>query len=354
MYASSSNAATPPRIDLRSDTVTKPSVAMRKVMAVAEVGDDVYGEDPTVRALEARVAEMAGMEAALFVSSGTQSNLIALLCHCNRGDEVIVGSDYHTFVYETGGVAAVGGIMPNPIPTDANGGLSPEQVSAAIKPDSTAFAQARLLALENTVSGQIQAPERTDALCRTARAHGLSIHLDGARIWNAMVALGVPLARLAAPVDTLSVCLSKGLGAPVGSVLCGPRDFIAKAARTRKMLGGGMRQAGVLAACGLYALDHNLARLAQDHAHARQLAEGLAGIDALTVHPGDTNMLFLEASEQDRAPLAAHLADHGILVGPPAPRLRVVTHLDISETDIRDTIAAIRRYYERPDTASRL
>lgn len=346
MYASSSTRSTAHRIDLRSDTVTKPCAAMRAVMAAAEVGDDVYGEDPTVRALESRVAEMAGMEAGLFVPSGTQSNLIALMCHCNRGDEVIVGADYHTFVYEAGGVAAVGGIMPNPLPTDSNGGLSVEQVKAAIKPDTTWFAQARLLALENTVSGQIQAPEHIDALCRTAADHGLAVHLDGARIWNAMVALGVPLARLSSSLDSLSVCLSKGLGAPVGSVLCGRRDFIHKAARIRKMLGGGMRQAGVLAACGLFALEHNLARLAQDHANARCLAEGLADIDRLTVHPGDTNMLFLEAEEPDRAPLVAHLAGHGILVGPPAQRIRIVTHLDISEDDIRDTIDVIRQYYE--------
>lgn len=341
-------------IDLRSDTVTKPSTGMRRAMAKADVGDDVYGEDPTVRALEERVAAMAGKEAGLFVPSGTQSNLVAIMTHCNRGDEVILGDDYHAFVFETGGAAAIGGVVPNPVPTDQNGGLSPDDALKAIKPNHTWFAQAKLLALENTVSGQVQTLESMNALCELARQNKLLTHLDGARIWNAMLATNQPLDTLAASFDSISTCLSKGLGAPVGSVLCGSVDFIARAERIRKVLGGGMRQAGVLAACGLFALDNNLPLLLHDHDNARRLADGLSDIDDLVVHAGDTNMMFLEPLEADRQKLVQYLADNGIRVGGPEVRIRVVTHLDVSATDIEKTIDVVHAYYKlRPNQRGR-
>lgn len=346
MYAKEQRgSATIAAIDLRSDTVTRPGPAMRRAMADAEVGDDVYEEDSTVCTLQARVAEMAGKEAGLFVPSGTQSNLLALMGHCNRGDEFIVGADYHTFAYENGGAAVVGGLVPNPLPTDDNGALDPEDVKTAIKPDTDWFAQARLLALENTVSGQIQAPERISALCAVARDHGLLTHLDGARIWNAAVGLNQSLITLAAPFDSVSTCLSKGLGAPVGSVLCGSKTFIKLARRNRKMLGGGMRQAGILAAAGLYALDHNLPRLKDDHVNAHRLAEGLSGIDRLRVQAGDTNMLFILPQPQDQEALVTHLARRGINVGAPAARIRLVTHLDITAEDVETVIGAVQEFY---------
>ena len=335
------------KIDLRSDTLTKPSVGMRKAMADAEVGDDVYQEDPSVRALEERVADMAKKESGLFVPSGTQSNLVAILTHCNRGDEFIVGADYHTFIYENGGAAAVGSVVPNPIATDRNGALCPEDVKAAIKPGNDWFAQAKLLALENTVSGQVQEPARIAELCAVAHAHNLVTHLDGARIWNAMAASDQPLSALAAPFDSMSTCLSKGLGAPVGSVLCGSKEFIRIARRNRKMLGGGMRQAGILAAAGLYALEHNIPLLKRDHDNATRFAAGLKGIEGLIVHPGDTNMMFLEPHKGDRELLVKHLAKHNIFVGPPAALIRVVTHLDISKSDIETAINAVHTFYQK-------
>lgn len=347
MYRSASSNAPIRRfeIDFLSDTLTKPSAGMRKAMAEAEVGDDVYGEDPTVRVLEERVALMMGKEAGLFVPSGTQSNLIALMAHCGRGEEFITGTSYHSYLLESGGAAAVGSIMPCPLPVDENGALLPGDVRAAIKPDNTWFVKTRLLALENTVNGQVQNPKRIAQLCTVARENGLSLHLDGARIWNASVQSETPLADLAAPFDSVSSCLSKGLGAPVGSVLCGSHEFIYQAGRVRKMLGGGMRQAGILAAACLYALDHNLPKLAQDHANAAALADGLSGIDRLTLHRGDTNMLFLGADPKDRESLVAHLENQGIRVGPPAAKIRMVTHMDISPTDIKTTIRAIREFY---------
>lgn len=347
MYHSPSQDQTIRRfdIDFISDTVTKPDAGMRAAMAQAEVGDDVYAEDPTVRGLERRVADMVGKEAGLFLPSGTQSNLTALMAHCGRGEEFITGTAYHSYLLESGGAAAVGGIMPCPLSVDANGALSPEDVRAVVKPDHTWFTKTRLLALENTVNGQVQNPARIAALCEVAREHDLSLHLDGARIWNASVQSGQLLAELAAPFDSISTCLSKGLGAPVGSVLCGSEAFIYRAGRARKMLGGGMRQAGVLAAAALYALDHNLPKLAQDHANAQALAAGLDGLDRLTVHAGDTNMVFLEPLDKDRAGLIAHLDQNGIRVGPPAKRIRLVTHLDISPSDIGTTVEVIRNYY---------
>ncbi|WP_271010013.1 low-specificity L-threonine aldolase [Paucibacter sp. B51] len=333
------------RIDLVSDTVTKPDVGMRQAMADAEVGDDVYGEDPMVNALQERVAALLGKEAGLFMPSGTQSNLAALLSHCERGDEFIVGSSYHSYVYEGGGAAALGGVVPCPVPADENGNLRPDDVRAAIKPDRTWFARSRLLALENTVGGQVQPQELVERLCALAREQGLLLHLDGARIWHAAAASGLAPLQLARPFDSVSVCLSKGLGAPAGSVLCGSRDFIGRAARLRKTLGGGMRQAGVLAAAGHYALSFNLPRLGIDHENARQLARGLSGVPGLKAHEGHTNMVFLEVEESRRGPLIEFLAARGIRIGPADSRIRLVTHLDVSRDNIREVVDAIKAFF---------
>lgn len=332
-------------IDLRSDTVTQPSFGMRKAMAEAEVGDDVYGEDPTIMALEDRVASLLGKEAGLLMPTGTQSNLAALLTHCARGEEYIVGNEYHAFKYEAGGASVLGGIVPCALPLDENGGLDPADVEASIKPDDSHFAMTRLLSLENTVSGQVQQLDHIDALCAIARKYGLATHLDGARIWNAATALGVDLETVAKPFDTISSCLSKGLGTPACSILSGPRDFIDKARRLRKMLGGGMRQAGILAACGLYALEHHFPRLGEDHENARALAKGLGGLDGLNVHVGDTNMLFLEPVDNDPAALVDHLAGQGILIGGAAPKIRCVLHMDVSNDDVGRVVEGVRSYY---------
>jgi threonine aldolase len=322
-------------IDLRSDTVTQPSAGMRAVMAAADVGDDVYGEDPTVNRLEALAAQMLGKEAAIFVPSGTQSNLLALLSHCERGDEYIVGQQGHTYKYEGGGAAVLGSIQPQPLDFEPDGTLDLAKVEAAIKPDDPHFAKSRLLCLENTQGGKVLPLDylkRARALCDRK---GLSLHLDGARVFNAAVALGVPVAEISGQFDTVSVCLSKGLGAPVGSVLCGPAPLIARARRWRKMLGGGMRQAGVLAACGIYALQNNVQRLAEDHDNARRLAEGLAQATGVSVVGGGarTNMVFIEMAPERSLQLIAHLKGRGILIGGYG-QMRLVTHLDVARADV--------------------
>ncbi|MEZ5245477.1 MAG: low-specificity L-threonine aldolase [Acidimicrobiales bacterium] len=329
-------------IDLRSDTVTQPTPAIRKAMADAEVGDDVFGDDPTVHRLEAVVAERLGKEAAVFVTSGTQSNLCALLAHCGRGDEYIVGDMAHTYRWEGGGGAVLGGIQPQPVPMAADGLPDPVAIAAAVKPDDDHFARSRLLCLENTKDGKVQSVDRMDEAVSVGRAHGLSVHLDGARMWNAVVALGITGAELAAPFDSVSLCLSKGLGAPVGSVLSGPSDFITEARHWRKMLGGGLRQAGVLAAAGLHALEHHVERLADDHANAARLAEGLGTIPGVTVHACDTNMVFVSIDDAP-ADLRTRLADAGIVtllsVRPDGTAgARLVTHLDVTADDIERTI----------------
>ncbi len=278
-------------IDLSSDTVTRPSAAMREAMARAEVGDDVFGDDPTVKALEERAAAMFGMEAGLYFPSGTQSNLAALMAHCGRGEEVIVGQDAHTYRYEGGGAAVLGSIQPQPLANLPDGTLDLAMVEAAIKPDDPHFAITRLLALENTIGGKVIGRDYLAKAVTLAWKRGLSTHLDGARIFNAAVKLGMPVNLLCAGFDTVSVCLSKGLGAPVGTVLVGHKGLLDKARRIRKMLGGGMRQAGILAAAGLYALEHNVGRLAEDHANAERLAKGLAAA-GFEVEPVQTNMVF--------------------------------------------------------------
>jgi len=331
-------------IDLRSDTVTQPGVAMREAMANAVVGDDVYGEDPTVIALEHRVADLLGKQAGLFVSSGTQSNLIAMLTHCQRGEEVIVGSDYHTFTHEAGGASALGGVVLWPLPIDENNGLSLKNVEAAIKPDDLHCAVSKLLCLENTVSGKVQATEHIQALADLAHQRGLSVHLDGARLMNAAVALGSPAKALAEPADTVSLCLSKGLGAPIGSVLVGPESFIARARRLRKLLGGGTRQAGVLAACGQYALDHNVERLADDHQNAQRLAEGLSQISPLTASYA-TNIVLARLPAEHTTALAAELARHDIVIPGQGAEIRLVTHLDISAEAVERVLELTRAYF---------
>lgn len=333
-------------IDLRSDTLTKPDDGMRAAMAAAEVGDDVYSEDPTVNRLEAVMAERFGKEAALFVSSGTQGNLTALLSHCGRGEEFITGGIYHTHKYEAGGAAALGGIVPFAVPVADDGALEAGDVAAAIKADDIHFPISRLLSLENTNMGRVVSVERMAGPIGAARAKGLSVHLDGARIFNAAIALGIDVAELTKPIDSVSVCLSKGLGAPVGSVLVGPADVIARARRWRKMLGGGLRQAGVLAAAGLYALDHNVARLADDHDRARRLAEGIADLP-LGVDPAaqQTNMVYIHPAAEDADPLRAFLQQRGILIGKGNPS-RLVVHLDVTEADIARTISSFHAFFQ--------
>jgi threonine aldolase len=330
-------------IDLRSDTVTKPTPAMRAAMAAAEVGDDVFGDDPTVNALQARIAAMLGKEAALFVPTGTQSNLCGLMAHCQRGDEYLVGQMAHTYRWEGGGAAVLGSIQPQPLPQQADGSIGLADIEANIKPDDAHFARTRLLALENTWGGQVLPQAYVEAATALARRKGLATHLDGARLFNAAVASGVPAAEIARPFDSVSVCFSKGLGAPVGSALVGPRDFIARAHRIRKMLGGGMRQAGVLAAAALHALDHHIARLAEDHAHARALAEGLQGLPGVTVQPPQSNILFVDLAPEKAAGVVDRLRGAGVLCTG-LYRLRFVTHLDVSSADIERAIAVLRRH----------
>lgn len=337
-------------LDLRSDTVTQPTPAMRDAMVRADVGDDVFGEDPSVLALEAKVAGMMGKEAALFVSSGTQSNLLGVLAHCQRGEEFLIGDCYHVFQYEAMGTAVLGSVAGYPLPTDARGGLEPQQVVEAIKPDDFHKPVTRLLSLENTVAGRVQSQDRIDALADAAHSHGLMVHIDGARLMNAAVKQGLKAKDMVAKIDTVSLCLSKGLGAPVGSVLSGPADYIHRARRLRKMLGGGMRQAGILAAAGLHALEHHVDRMAEDHANARRLAEGLAeaGPVKVDVDDIDTNMLFIEPSPEDVEPLRAALKEQGIVLGAPRPsKIRVVTHLDITAEDVDRIVDAVRAFYAR-------
>src|SRR3984957_10964365 len=293
-------------IDLRSDTVTRPSPGMRAAMAAAEVGDDVYGDDPTVNRLQALAAELFGFESALFFASGTQSNLAALMAHCGRGDEFLVGQEAHTYKYEQGGAAVLGSIQPQPLENEPDGGISLERIANAIKPRDIHFAPTRLLALENTIGGRVLPPAYLQQVTQFAHSLDLRTHLDGARIFNAIVKLQIDERTAVAGFDSVSVCLSKGLGAPVGTVLLGAKDFIAQARRWRKALGGGMRQAGVLAAAGLYALDNNVRRLEQDHANAGFLAAGLRTL-GLRVEPVQTNIVYVHIPEQRVAHLKSYL-----------------------------------------------
>ncbi len=335
-------------IDFRSDTVTRPSNKMRAVMADAEVGDDVYGDDPNVKILEETVADLVGKEAALYVASGTQSNLIALLTHCGRGEEYIGGDVYHISHYEAGGAAVLGGISPKHLTTDNNGGLKVEQVKAAINPDDFHFAKTRLVCLENTVNGMVQDQQEICKISDLAHNHGLSVHLDGARLMNAVVATDKPAKELAEPADSVSICLSKGLGAPVGSILCGPQGFIDRARYNRKLVGGGMRQAGIIAAGGHYAISNNVERLAEDHQRAKKLAEGLAQINGINVDLNEvqTNMVFASVEPADQQALITHFINNAILVDGGDPSFRFVTHMDIDDYAIQRLLETIAAYFE--------
>jgi threonine aldolase len=338
-------AGGPAVVDLRSDTVTRPTAAMREAIARAEVGDDVFGDDPTVNALQQRIAALTGKEAALYVSSGTQGNLCALLAHCQRGDEALVGQMAHTYRYEGGGGAVLGSIQPQPLPQQPDGTLALADIDAAIKPDDEHFARTRLLCLENTWNGKVLPLAYLEAATALAHRRGLQAHLDGARLFNAVVASGTPLHEITRHFDSVSLCFSKGLGAPVGSALCGPRDFIDRARRVRKMLGGGLRQAGLLAAAALHALDHHVERLADDHANAKRLADGLRRIRGISVVEPDTNIVFANVEGGRSAALLAHLEQRGVLatglIG-----LRFVTHLDVDAGGVDRAIDAVAEFMD--------
>jgi threonine aldolase len=333
-------------IDLRSDTVTQPTQEMREAMAAAPVGDDVYGEDPTVNRLENIAAAMLGFEAAVFVSSGTQSNLIALMSHCERGDEYIVGQQAHTYKYEGGAAAVLGSIQPQPLEYEADGTLDLKRVEAAIKTDDFHFARTRLFCLENTQAGKVLPLDYLCEASRFARCKGLFLHLDGARIFNAAVKLGVDVKEITGHFDSVSVCLSKGLCAPVGSVLCGSHALVEQARRWRKVVGGGMRQAGILAAAGILALTDMVDRLEEDHRNAEKLSQGLSVINGLSLCPDSpqTNMVFAEVAPDVSDQLAEFLKKKSILITP-ASRIRFVTHKDVSESDIDIATREIKAFF---------
>lgn len=339
-------------IDMRSDTVTKPTEEMRQAMAMAEVGDDVYGEDPTINRLQEMAAEMLGKEAGLFVPSGTMGNLLSVLNVCGRGDEVIMGNLGHTFLFEAGGISALGGVFPNTIPNQADGSLLLSDIEGAIRPDDIHDPITRMVILENThnrCGGTVLTREYTQAVADLAHKHQLHLHLDGARIFNAAAALGVDAAQLTAPVDSVTFCLSKGLCAPVGSVVCGSKEFIKQGLRTRKVLGGGMRQAGVLAAAGIIALEKLSLRLHEDHERASRLAEGLAKIPGIRFELGmpQTNMVFPSLTDEinlSTRDVVRKLAELGVKLGAVASRrFRLVTHYWITDEDIEYTIKAFEK-----------
>ena len=329
-------------IDLRSDTVTRPTAGMRAAMAQAEVGDDVFGDDPTVNRLESVAAERFGFEGALFFPTGTQSNLAALMAHCGRGDEFLVGQEAHTYKYEQGGAAVLGSIQPQPLEHEPHGGISLQRIAAAIKSDDYHFARTRLLALENTIGGRVLPPDYQRQATEFAHSRGLATHLDGARLFNVIVKLKIDERTAVAGFDSVSVCLSKGLGAPAGSVLMGTRALIGDARRWRKALGGGMRQAGVLAAAGLYGLQHHVGRLAEDHENAEHLAAGLRDV-GLSVSPPQTNVVYVEVPEAQTQSLKAHLQQRNILATV-VPRTRLMTHMDVSRDKIDAAVQAFREF----------
>ncbi|MFB2830529.1 low-specificity L-threonine aldolase [Aeromonas jandaei] len=332
-------------IDLRSDTVTQPTDAMRQAMLHAEVGDDVYGEDPSVNALEAYGAKLLGKQAALFVPSGTMSNLLAVMSHCQRGEGAILGAGAHIYRFEAQGSAVLGSVALQPLPMQRDGTLAFDDIKAALAPDDAHFVQTRLICLENTHNGKVLPLSYLQEMGAFVAKHGLKLHLDGARLFNAAVASDTPAEVIAAPFDSISICLSKGLGAPVGSLLVGDRDFIARARRLRKMVGGGMRQAGMLAQAGLFALEQHVARLADDHRRAKRLAEGLAALPGIELDLSlvQSNMVFLRLREGESAPLLAFMKERGILFSGYG-ELRLVTHLQINDDDIEEVIDAFTEY----------
>jgi threonine aldolase len=352
------NASMPARcVDLRSDTVTRPTRAMRDAMMQAEVGDDVFGDDPSVNALQDKIADLLGFEAALFMPTGTQSNLCGIVAHCERGDEYIVGQMAHAYRWEGGGAAVLGSVQPQPLQQQADGSIALADIEAAIKPDDAHFARTRMLALENTWGGKVLPMKYLVEASTLAHQRELSTHLDGARLFNAAVAQAAALGsnpmtearRIALCFDSVSVCFSKGLGTPAGSALCGSRDLIARAHRWRKMVGGGMRQVGILAAAATYALDHHVHRLYEDHARMQRLARGLHGLTGLTFEAPQTNILFVDlvGPMRERATeFSAYLKQHGVLANG-STRLRLVTHLDISQDDVDHAIAVFRGFFTR-------
>jgi threonine aldolase len=351
-----STASAMPRIDLRSDTVTRPTPGMREAMAQALVGDDVFADDPSVNALQEKIAKLLGFEAALFMPTGTQSNLCGVLSHCQRGEEYIVGQMAHCYRWEGGGAAVFGSVQPQPLTQQADGSLALADIEAAIKPDDAHFAKTKLLALENTWGGKVLPQSYLSEASALAMQKGLARHLDGARLFNAAVAQAAALGtspydeakRIAQCFDSVSVCFSKGLGAPMGSALCGSKAFIARAHRLRKMAGGGLRQAGFMAAAASYALDHHVLRLAEDHQLMQDLAQGLSGIPGLRVETPQTNILFVDLVGEAKAQGAAlqtHLKQAGIdMTG--LYRMRFVTHLDVDRAGIDRTISAVRQFFK--------
>ena len=340
-----SSIINPMIIDLRSDTVTQPSDAMRQIMADAKVGDDVYGDDPNVNALEHETAELLGKQAGLFLPSGTMSNLAGVLAHCQRGEEVVVGDKYHISCDEAAGVAVLGSVAMHALQTDGFGRFDLEQLNAAVKPNDYHCPMTRLLCLENTVGGCIQDQDHIDALVDCAKSHGLATHMDGARLFNAAVAQNLPPARLVKSIDTVSLCLSKGLGVPLGSVLVGPSTVIERARRLRKMLGGGMRQVGIIAAAGRYALQHNVERLAQDHRRTQELATELEGVQGLHFDRArvQTNMLFLQSPQMPA--LASYLAQRGIAITAIGESARIVLHMQIDDAALQKVVESIQEFF---------
>lgn len=332
-------------IDLRSDTVTRPGRAMLERMLAAPVGDDVYGDDPTVNALQDYAARLSGKEAALFLPTGTQANLVALLSHCERGDEYIVGQLAHNYLYEAGGAAVLGSIQPQPIEADPDGTLPLDKVAMKIKPDDIHFARTRLLSLENTHNGKVLPRDYLKQAWTFTRERNLALHVDGARIFNAVVEYGCTLEEITRYCDTFTICLSKGLGTPVGSLLLGSREYIQRATRWRKMTGGGMRQAGILAAAGLYALENNVARLKEDHDNAAWLAGALreAGAD---VRRQDTNMLFVRVPQERVAELGQYMKAHDVVINA-APVTRLVTHLDVNRDQLAEVVRLWQAFFSR-------
>ncbi|MGY0399108.1 MAG: low-specificity L-threonine aldolase [Ostreibacterium sp.] len=336
------------RIDFRSDTVSMPSEAMKQYAASCPLGDDVYEEDPTVKALEEKIASLLGKPVALFFPTGTQSNLAAVLSHCQRGEEVLIGDQYHIYRDEARGVSVLGGVTMESIATDKTGRMPLESIKSAVKPDDPHCAITKLVCLENTVAGCVQNQQEMDAIADYAHQKDLSVHLDGARLFNAAVAQDFPISELVKKVDSVSVCLSKGLGTPAGSVLIGSTELIKTAKRNRKMLGGGMRQTGLLAACGLYALENNINRLADDHRMAKQLANELSNIVQLEVDLDrvQTNMLFIRPKANNHQQLQAFLGQHNVLIGGQTPFIRMVTHMDISKQDVEYTVDLFKQFFQ--------
>lgn len=346
-------------VELRSDTFTRPSPAMRRAMAEAVVGDDVWNEDPTVHQLEARAAEVMGKEAGLFVASGTQGNLIGVLSHTQRGDEIIIGDQSHIFRYEVGGLAVVGGLQVHTLPNSRDGRIAPEAIAGAIRGGDIHEPPTGCVAIENTHNrcfGSVLPVEQVQAVADVAHADGVPVHLDGARVFNAATALRVSVAHVTRPVDSVTFCLSKGLGAPVGSVLCGSAEFIRRARKWRKLLGGGMRQVGILAAAGLYALEHNVQRLADDHDNARVLATGLAQIPGIEIDLDAvaSNIVFfaIPGLELSLPSLLERLAAAGVRMAPSGHRIRAVTSLEVSREDIEYALDTVRRVAATPIPAA--